>query len=62
MIDSTTTAINQGESLKITGSGGVTTSLSGDTLTIAGAHKLTVQEEGSSLSTAFYIKLCRVLV
>ena len=33
---STTTGINQGESLKITGSGGVTTSLSGDTLTIAG--------------------------
>ena len=49
---STTTAINQGESLKITGSGGVTTSLSGDTLTIAGAAQLTVQEEGSSLSTA----------
>ena len=49
---STTTAINQGESLKITGSGGVTTSLSGDTLTIAGAASLTVQEEGSSLSTA----------
>ena len=34
---STTTTINQSESLKITGSGGVTTSLSGDTLTIAGA-------------------------
>jgi len=49
---STTTAIDQGESLKITGSGGVTTSLSGDTLTIAGAAQLTVQEEGSSLSTA----------
>ena len=49
---STTTAINQGESLKITGSGGVTTSLTGDTLTIAGAAQLTVQEEGSSLSTA----------
>ena len=49
---STTTAINQGESLKITGSGGVTTSLSGDTLTIAGAAQSTVQEEGSSLSTA----------
>ena len=37
---STTTAINQGESLKITGSGGVTTSLSGDTLTIAGAASI----------------------
>ena len=49
---STTTTIDQGESLKITGSGGVTTSLSGDTLTIAGAAQLTVQEEGSSLSTA----------
>ena len=49
---STTTAINQGESLKITGSGGVTTSLSGDTLTIAGAAQLTVQDEGSALSTA----------
>ena len=49
---STTTTIDQGESLKITGSGGVTTSLSGDTLTISGAAQLTVQEEGSSLSTA----------
>ena len=49
---STTTAINQGESLKITGSGGVTTSLTGDTLTISGAAQLTVQEEGSDLSTA----------
>ena len=49
---STTTTIDQGESLKVTGSGGVTTSLSGDTLTIAGAAQLTVQEEGSSLSTA----------
>ena len=49
---STTTAINQGESLKITGSGGVTTSLSGDTLTIAGAASLAVQDEGSALSTS----------
>lgn len=49
---STTTTIDQGESLKITGSGGVTTSLSGDTLTIAGAAQLTVQDEGSALSTA----------
>ena len=49
---STTTSLDAGESLKITGSGGVTTSLSGDTLTIAGAAQLTVQEEGSSLSTA----------
>ena len=37
---STTTTIDQGESLKITGSGGVTTSLSGDTLTIAGAEAI----------------------
>ena len=49
---STTTSLDAGESLKITGSGGVTTSLSGDTLTIAGAAQLTVQEEGSDLSTA----------
>ena len=49
---STTTTLDAGESLKITGSGGVTTSLTGDTLTIAGAAQLTVQEEGSSLSTA----------
>ena len=49
---STTSTINAGESIKITGSGGVTTSLTGDTLTIAGAAQLTVQEEGSSLSTA----------
>jgi len=49
---STTTTIDKGESLKIAGSGGVTTSLSGDTLTISGAAQLTVQEEGSSLSTA----------
>jgi len=49
---STTTDINQGESLKITGSGGVTTSLSGDTLTISGAAQLTVQDEGSDLTTA----------
>ena len=49
---STTTAINQGESLKITGSGGVTTSLTGDTLTIAGAASLAVQDEGSALSTS----------
>ena len=46
-------AINQGESLKITGSGGVTTSLSGDTLTIAGAEPVNcTRKEGSSLSTA----------
>ena len=49
---STETLLNAGESLKVTGSGGVTTSLTGDTLTIAGAAQLTVQEEGSSLSTA----------
>ena len=49
---STTSTIDQGETLKITGSGGVTTSLSGDTLTIAGAASLTVQDEGSALSTA----------
>ena len=49
---STTTSLDAGESLKITGSGGVTTSLSGDTLTIAGAAQLTVQDEGSALSTA----------
>ena len=49
---STTTTIDQGESLKITGSGGVTTSLSGDTLTIAGAASLAVQDEGSALSTS----------
>lgn len=49
---STETQLLSGESLKIAGSGGVTTSLSGDTLTIAGAAQLTVQEEGSSLSTA----------
>ena len=57
---STTTAINQGESLKITGSGGVTTSLSGDTLTIAGAASLAVQDEGSALIYISYnIKFCR---
>jgi len=49
---STETQLLSGESLKVTGSGGVTTSLTGDTLTIAGAASLTVQEEGSSLSTA----------
>ena len=49
---STETQLQSGESLKVAGSGGVTTSLSGDTLTIAGAAQLTVQEEGSSLSTA----------
>ncbi len=38
--------------LKITGSGGVTTSLTGDTLTIAGAASLAVQDEGSALSTS----------
>ena len=49
---STTTQLLSGESLKVTGSGGVTTSLSGDTLTIAGAASLSVQDEGSALSTA----------
>ena len=49
---STETQLQSGESLKVAGSGGVTTSLSGDTLTISGAAQLTVQEEGSSLSTA----------
>ena len=49
---STTTTINAGESIKITGSGGVTTSLTGDTLTIAGAASLAVQDEGSALSTS----------
>ena len=49
---STTTQLLSGESLKVTGSGGVTTSLSGDTLTIAGAASLAVQEEGSALSTS----------
>ena len=49
---STTTTLDAGESLKFTGSGGVTTSLSGDTLTIAGAASLAVQEEGSALSTS----------
>jgi len=49
---STTTTLDAGESLKVTGSGGVTTSLSGDTLTIAGAASLAVQEEGSALSTS----------
>ena len=49
---STTTTLDAGESLKITGSGGVTTSLTGDTLTIAGAASLAVQDEGSALSTS----------
>jgi hypothetical protein len=49
---STTSTINAGESIKITGSGGVTTSLTGDTLTIAGAASLAVQDEGSALSTS----------
>jgi len=49
---STSTQLLSGESLKVTGSGGVTTSLSGDTLTIAGAASLAVQEEGSALSTS----------
>ena len=49
---STETQLLSGESLKVAGSGGVTTSLSGDTLTIAGAAQLTVQDEGSSLTTA----------
>jgi len=49
---STTTTLDAGESLKFTGSGGVTTSLSGDTLTIAGAAQLNVKDEGSALSTA----------
>ena len=49
---STETQLLSGESLKITGSGGVTTSLSGDTLTIAGAASLSVQDEGSALATA----------
>ena len=49
---STETLLNAGESLKVTGSGGVTTSLTGDTLTIAGAASLAVQDEGSALSTS----------
>ena len=49
---STTTELSSGSSLKIAGGTGVTTSISGDTLTIAVAAQLTVQEEGSSLSTA----------
>ena len=49
---STSSQLLSGESLKVTGSGGVTTSLSGDTLTIAGAASLSVQDEGSALSTA----------
>ena len=49
---STETQLLSGESLKVTGSGGVTTSLTGDTLTIAGAASLAVQDEGSALSTS----------
>ena len=49
---STSSQLLSGESLKVTGSGGVTTSLSGDTLTIAGAASLAVQDEGSALSTS----------
>ena len=49
---STETQLLSGESLKVAGSGGVTTSLSGDTLTIAGAASLAVQDEGSALSTS----------
>ena len=53
--DSSGTNINIGETFKIAGGDNITTAVSGDTLTITGAAgggSLTVQDEGSSLSTA----------
>jgi hypothetical protein len=52
--DSSGTLISDGESFKIAGGDNITTAMSGDILTITGAAggALTIQDEGSSLSTA----------
>ncbi len=55
--DSSGTLINGGETLKIAGGTNVTTAMSGDTMTITasgggGGSSMTVQDEGSALSTA----------
>ena len=53
--DSTGTDLNIGETIKIAGTGGITTAVSGDTLTISVSKNLDVNEISSSDSTAIQV-------
>jgi hypothetical protein len=53
--DSTGTALNSGETLKIAGAQNITTAVSGDTLTITGSKNIQVNEISSGDSTAVQV-------